>query len=135
MKEPAARRLAAAAAAPRRKRRPPALARGRKRRRRASARRPLVPAGTAAAQTTGTPSEADGKRCWVGLRVGRRAGTAPEAARETGRTGRPHEPESLRGPFRDAPHSARLRQQAGSVRQQPRSASRQRSCPPADRHR
>jgi len=104
MKEPAARRLAAAAAAPSRKRRPSALARGRKRRRRASARRPLALAGTAAAQTTGTPSEAAGKRCRVGLRGGRRAGTAPEAARETGRTGRPHEPESLRGPFRDAPN-------------------------------
>lgn len=68
VEEPAARRLAAAAAAPSRERRPPALGRGATDNTARVSARPLAPAGTAASQRTGTPSEAGGARCTVGLR-------------------------------------------------------------------
>lgn len=65
-------------------------------RRRASAR-PLVPAGTAASQTTGTPSEAGGTRCRVGLRravvpVRRQRPARNRAHRPAARAGEPAGP-------------------------------------------
>jgi len=59
---------------------------------------------------TGTPSEAAGTRCWVGLRSGRRAGygakgpTRNRAHRPAARAGAPA------GPSAGRPHSVRLRQ-------------------------
>ena len=113
-------RLAAAAAAPSRERRPPALGRGRQTTPRASARvrssrrePPLhkrrAPRARRAEQGAG--SGFAGPSCRNGAK----------GPSKTGRTGRPREPESLRGPFRPSAALCPAAQQSGSVRHQPRS--------------